>query len=182
MATSYDGDMDAETLAELQEFRREKEAFFRTDPMSPVLPEQRQSFAGLAYYEPNDALTFEVMPELHEDPEDVVLQTSDATTRTYERWANLPFEVDGTSVALTLYRDPESGHLFLPFRDETSGQETYPAGRYLEVPVLEDGRLLLDFNYAYHPFCAYNPHYSCPIPPVENRLPVAIRAGERNPE
>lgn len=174
--------MDGEALVDLQEFRREKDDFFRTDPMSPVLPEQRQSFAGLAYFEPDETFTFAVMPEVFDEPEAVVLQTSDADTRTYERWANLPFSVDGTEVGLTLYRDPEGGGLFLPFQDATSGDETYGAGRYLELPVLEDGRVLLDFNYAYHPFCAYNPAYSCPIPPFENRLPVAIRAGERNPE
>src|SRR5690606_19820929 len=87
---------------------------------------------------------------------------------------------DGVAVGLTLYRDPEGGDLFLPFQDETSGNETYGAGRYLDVTALEDGRVLLDFNYAYHPFCAYNPSYSCPMPPVENRLPAPIRAGERN--
>ena len=174
--------MDAETLADLETFRREKDAFFRTDPMSPVIPEQRQSFSGLAHYPPADDLTFIITPEVYDDPESVVLQTSDGDTRTYERWANLPFEVDGGPVGLTLYRDPETGHLFLPFQDATSGRETYGAGRYLEVPVLEDGQLLLDFNYAYHPFCAYNPGYSCPVPPFENRLPVAIRAGERNPD
>ncbi len=174
--------MDADTLAELTLFRQEKEEFFRTDPMSPVPPEQRPAFAGLAHYAPNEALTFVVTPERYEDPEAVVLQTSDAETRTYERWAHLPFEVEGQAVGLTLYRDPESGHLFLPFQDETSGRETYGAGRYLEVPVLEDGALLLDFNYAYHPYCAYNPGFSCPIPPFENRLPIPIRAGERNPE
>ena len=174
--------MDAETLADLETFRREKDAFFRTDPMSPVIPEQRQSFLGLAHYPPADDLTFIITPEVYDDPESAVLQTSDGDTRTYERWANLPFEVDGEPVGLTLYRDPDSGHLFLPFQDATSGRETYGAGRYLEVPVLEDGQLLLDFNYAYHPFCAYNPGYSCPIPPFENRLPVAIQAGERNPD
>lgn len=90
--------------------------------------------------------------------------------------------MDGQGVGLTVYRDPEGGGLFLPFQDATSGHETYPAGRYLELPVLEDGRIRLDFNYAYHPFCAYNANYSCPMPPIENKLDVPIRAGERNPE
>ncbi|MGE3961192.1 MAG: DUF1684 domain-containing protein [Dehalococcoidia bacterium] len=174
--------MDTEDLAELQEFRREKDEFFRTDPMSPVLPEQRQSFTGLAYYEPTESLVFDVVPQPFEETESVVLQTSDADTRTYERWAHLPFEVDGQGVGLTVYRDPETGHLFLPFQDATSGTETYPAGRYLELPVHEDGRLRLDFNYAYHPYCAYSPYFSCPMPPIENRLEVPIRAGERNPD
>ena len=167
---------------QLQEFRRQKDEFFRTDPGAPILPGQRPSFRGLTYYPEEEALVFEVTPEPYEETALVVLQTSDASTRTYERWARLPFQVAGQEVALTVYRDPESGHLFLPFQDETSGRESYGAGRYLELPVLEDGLILLDFNYAYHPYCAYNPNYSCPIPPVENRLPVPIRAGERNPE
>jgi len=89
--------------------------------------------------------------------------------------------------SLTLYRDQDHGDLFLPFQDATSGRDTYGAGRYLEVPVLEETEdgdpllVLLDFNYAHHPFCAYNPHYSCPLPPAENRLSVRIEAGERNP-
>ena len=174
--------MDAEELNELQEYRREKDEFFRTDPMSPVMPGERQSFTGLAYYEPDETLCFDVVPEPFEEIESIVLQTSDADTRTYDRWAHLAFEVDGQGVGLTVYRDPESGGLFLPFQDATSGHETYPAGRYLELPVLEDGRIRLDFNYAYHPFCAYNANYSCPMPPIENKLDVPIRAGERNPE
>lgn len=174
--------MDAETLSDLLEFRREKDEFFRRDPMSPLLPQTRQSFSGLTYYEPDENLSFEVEPEPYEEITAVVLQTSDADTRTYDRWARLPFEVDGEHLGLTVYRDPETADFFLPFQDQTSGTETYGAGRYLELPVLEDGRLLLDFNYAYHPFCAYNPHYSCPFPPPENRLAVPIRAGERNPE
>jgi len=172
--------MDAEDIADLNEFRREKDAFFRTDPMSPVPPGERQSFAGLAYYEPAAALSFDVIPEPFDEIEPVVLQTSDGDTRAYDRWAHLTFEVDGRSVGLTVYRDPDTGGLFLPFRDATSGTETYGAGRYLELPVLEDGSIRLDFNYAYHPFCAYSPQYSCPIPPIENTLTVPIRAGERN--
>jgi len=87
--------------------------------------------------------------------------------------------VDGVEQSLTVFRQPYSGELFLPFVDAGAWSETYGAGRYLDLPVLEGGRLLVDFNYAYHPYCAYNPGYSCPIPPAENRLPVSIRAGER---
>lgn len=173
--------MDAQDLADLDEFRREKDRFFRDDPMSPVPPAERPAFAGLAYYPPNPALQFVVVPEGFEEIEDVVMQTSDGVTRTYERLARLPFEVAGEPQHLTIYRDADEGGLFLPFRDATSGDETYGAGRYLELPVLEGGRVLLDFNYAYHPFCAYNAAYSCPIPPAENRLPVRIDAGERLP-
>jgi hypothetical protein len=169
-------------MSELEEFRAAKDIFFRDDPQSPLLPSARREFTGLAYYPPQPLLSFVVIPEVFEEPETLEMQTSDGQVREYQRWAALHFLVEMTAQTLTLYRDPEMGHLFLPFRDVTSGTETYGAGRYLDVPATEDGRLLLDFNYAYHPYCAYNEAYSCPIAPPENRLPVAIRAGERLPE
>jgi hypothetical protein len=82
---------------------------------------------------------------------------------------------------VTLYASDETHDLFLPFRDATSGRETYGAGRYLEVePPGPDGGVEIDLNYAYNPYCAYNPEWSCPIPPGENWLTVPIRAGERS--
>lgn len=172
---------------DLDEYRAQKDEFFRTDMGSPIPPDERDAFAGLTYYPPREDLVFELHPEPYKDIESVVLETSDGAEREYERWARLSFEVDGQPAALTLYRDADHGDLFLPFQDATSGGDTYGAGRYLEVPVLdvtEDGdplQVLLDFNYAHHPFCAYNPNYSCPLPPPENRLSVPIEAGERNP-
>ena len=174
-------------LTPLQEFRRQKDEFFRTDIGSPIPEQERDSFQGLAYYPPRDDLVFELHPVPFEQIETVTLETSDGAQREFERWARLSFEVDGQPASLTLYRDQDHGDLFLPFQDATSGPHTYGAGRYLEVPVLEvteEGDpllVLLDFNYAHHPFCAYNEHYSCPLPPAENRLSVAIEAGERNP-
>lgn len=166
---------------ELEAFRREKDDFLLTDPMSPLTQEGRNRFRGLAYFPVDHGLEFVVTPDPYDDPDVIAMPTSDGRIRPYERWAQIRFEVGGQPFTLTVYRDEESGHLFLPFLDGTSGAETYGAGRYLELPVLEDGDLLLDFNYAYHPFCAYSPRYSCPLPPDENRLPIAIRAGERNP-
>ncbi len=89
------------------------------------------------------------------------------------------FRVDGAEAALTVYRDLEQGALFVPFRDATSGMESYGAGRYLEPEPAPGGRLHVDFNYAYNPYCAYNDAWSCPLPPAENTLRVPIRAGER---
>ncbi len=173
--------------SQVQEFRRQKDEFFREDPGSPIPRDQRESFRGLAYYPERDDLVFEVHPVPFEELQTVVMDTSDGAQREYERWARASFEVDGQPAALTLYRDLDQGSLFLPFQDATSGRDTYGAGRYLEVPVLEeteDGEpllVLLDFNYAHHPFCAYSEQYSCPLPPSENRISVAIEAGERNP-
>jgi uncharacterized protein (DUF1684 family) len=72
--------------------------------------------------------------------------------------------------------------LFVPFADETSGRETYGAGRYLDLDRTSTGIYVIDFNTAYNPYCAYNPTYDCPVPPKENRLPLPIRAGEKMPQ
>lgn len=165
--------------SELQTYRAAKDAFFRDEPESPLPASLRRTFHGLSYYAEAPSLVFEVTPEPYEEPEVIELGTSDGDTREYERWARVRFAIDGTEQSLTVFRQPYNGELFLPFVDAGAGSETYGAGRYLELPVLEDGRLLLDFNYAYHPYCAYNAAYACPIPPAENRLSVHIRAGER---
>ena len=169
-----------EPVSELSEFRRAKDDFFANHPQSPLTPEQRRGFRGLKYYDENPALAVVVEPELFESPELVDMQTSTGDSAPYLRWARVRFEVEGQPAELTVYRDPVSGDLFLPFQDVNAGGETYGAGRYLEVEELPDGRLLLDFNYAYNPYCAYNDAWSCPLPPPENRLRVAIRTGERS--
>jgi uncharacterized protein (DUF1684 family) len=105
------------------------------------------------------------------------MQTSSGDVRPYARFGRLQFSVDGQAVELTLYADDDS--YFLPFADVLAGKETYGAGRYLEPEAFGDGRFLVDFNLAYNPYCAYNDDWSCPITPIENRLRVPIRAGEK---
>lgn len=164
----------------LEEFRANKDEFFRDAPDSPLAPQQKRAFSGLRYYEENPALAIEAPLEFFPEREIVTMSTSTGGEASYERWARVRFEVDGAEAALTLYREPGSGHIFLPFQDANAGGETYGAGRYLEVLELDGGRALLDFNYAYNPYCAYNELWSCPVPPSENRLRIAIRAGERS--
>ena len=166
-------------MSELTDFRAAKDAYFRGEPDSPLEAAQRPAFAGLAYYEENSALALELEPEVFDDHEVVEMQTSTGALAPYLRWARIRFDVDGREVALTIFRDAASGALFLPFVDANAGGETYGAGRYLELHPLPGGKLLVDFNYSYNPYCAYNAQWSCPIPPAENRLAVAIRAGER---
>jgi uncharacterized protein (DUF1684 family) len=105
------------------------------------------------------------------------MQTTTGDVQTYERFGRVRFPVAGEEAALTIYRN-ENG-FFLPFVDALAGNETYGAGRYLEPEELPDGTLLVDFNLAYNPYCAYNENWSCPITPAENRLKVPIRAGEK---
>ena len=166
-------------MSQLDEFRAAKDDFFRSDHQSPLLPGQQASFDGLVYYDEHPALALELEPEPFASPETVEMQTSTGDVASYLRWARIRFEVDSETAELTVYRDAQSGAFFLPFQDANAGGETYGAGRYLEVEESEGGRLRVDFNYAYNPYCAYNERWSCPIPPAENRLTVAIRAGEK---
>jgi uncharacterized protein (DUF1684 family) len=168
-------------MSELDEFRRDKDEFFRDDPRSPLTPEQRANFAGLSYFPENPRLRIEAELGTGVDlDEDIVMQTTTGGTQVYRRAGKVRFEVDGQPAEITLYKSPDQHELFVPFRDATSGSETYGAGRYLEVGPPMDGRVVVDFNDAYNPYCAYNPEWSCPIPPGENWLAVPIRAGEKD--
>jgi hypothetical protein len=170
-------------MSELDEFRERKDAFFREDAGSPLMSEQRAAFAGLSYFPENDALRIrgELETEGVDRNERIVMQTTTGGEQEYRRAGVVRFEVDGDPAKVTLYASDDAHDLFLPFRDATSGKESYGAGRYLEVdPPSADGRVVVDLNYAYNPFCTYNPEWSCPIPPGENWLSVPIRAGERS--
>jgi hypothetical protein len=164
-------------MTELEEFRAEKDDFFRSHPQSPLTPEQRQGFSGLNYFPENAALRLEVRVEPLDDDRSMQMQTTTGGVQMYFRHGRFRFSVDGQEAELTIYRS-EHGY-FLPFVDSLAGMETYPAGRYLEPEELPGNRFLVDFNFAYNPYCAYNEMWSCPITPAENRLNVPIRAGEK---
>ena len=165
----------------LEDFRADKDAFFKEHPQSPLTPEQRARFSALDYFPENEELVVEAVLEAGVDrDETVTMETTAGGEQVYRRAGKVGFEVDGEPVEITLYASDRQWELFAPFRDATSGKETYGAGRYLEVePPGEDGRVVVDFNLAYNPYCAYNPNWVCPIPPGENWLPVPIRAGEK---
>ncbi len=160
--------------------RRQKDAFFREHPQSPLTPEQQAQFDGLRYYPPNPELDLVVSVEPLPDSPEIIMQTTAGDARRYRRHGRFTFTVDGREAQLTIY-EADYG-FFLPFVDAGAGVETYPAGRYLEPERLDDGRFHVDFNQAYNPYCAYNDAWNCPITPAENRLKVAIRAGEKLPQ
>ena len=168
-------------MSEIGEFRKAKDQYFGGDQSSPLTPDQRNRFRGLQYFEENSKLQFVLsVEEFPKDAKEVIqMATSSGEVATHLRWGQLKFEVDGTPVVLTVYRNVEGDEFFLPFMDATTGEESYTDGRYLDMTAAGDGRLVVDFNYAYNPYCAYNPNWSCPIPPSENRLPVSIKAGEK---
>jgi len=164
-------------MSDLDDFRKEKDEFFGEHPQSPLTPEQRRSFSGLKYFPENDDLNLEVTVDLLNDPQPMHMQTTTGGAQVYVRHGRFKFTVDGQEAELTIYKS-EHGY-FLPFVDSLAGEETYPAGRYLEPEELPGDRFLVDFNIAYNPYCAYNDKWSCPITPAENRLKVPIRAGEK---
>ncbi len=155
--------------------REQKDHFFAESPHSPFA-NAGKTFTALTYYEPNPDLVFTV-PLDPADGLSVQVGTTDGVERSYRRAATATVEIDQQPVMLTLYDTGQEG-LFLPFRDATSGTETYGAGRYLDLRPSGDETITIDFNLAYNPFCAYDEAYSCPLPPHENWLQVAIRAGE----
>ena len=170
-------------------FRQEKDSFFGASPESPIPARERgPKFGGLRYYPPDPAYRVEAEVAPFDHPDTIMLGSTKGDPRPQTRYAELRFVLDGEMCRLVAFTDPDTegaGHLdiFVSFRDATSGTETYGAGRYLETEVetRPDGTRIatLDFNLAYSPWCAYNPAYSCTLPPLENRLNVSVRAGER---
>jgi uncharacterized protein len=145
-------------MSELEEYRKAKDEFFRADPRSPLTPAQRAAFNGLSYFPDSAVLRIEGELDTNVDRDEVILmQTTTGGTQVYRRAGKVHFQI----------------------RDATSGKETYGAGRYLEVERPKEGRIVVDFNDAYNPYCAHNPEWSCPLPPGENWLSVAVRAGEK---
>jgi hypothetical protein len=165
--------------------RLSKDSYLKHSPQSPIPETERATFGGLHYYPVDPALRFEFLalgplPEGLE--EEIHVQTSDGRVRHGRRAGTFHFNVVGVDLQLVALQlvDSTGDELFVPFRDATNGDETYEAGRYLDLAPQDDGTYDLDFNLAYAPFCAYSPDYSCPLPPRENWLSVRIAAGERD--
>lgn len=165
-------------MTDLTNFRQQKDHFFATSTDSPIPAEERDSFEGLKYFPEAPELRFELRIQEYDDKPKVPIQTTTGDVRQYERFGKVEFTVGGETASLTVYRTPHG--FFIPFADSLAGTETYGAGRYLDPEVLPDGRLVVDFNLAYNPYCVYNEAYSCPLTPAENRIDVPIRAGEKD--
>jgi uncharacterized protein (DUF1684 family) len=175
---------DAMTSAsKLDGFRQRKDVFFKTNEQSPLSQHQRDVFEHLNYFPENPDLQLQLDIDTTGDGigEIVTIGTVNGEAKQYARIGRVHFEVDSQPVTLSVFRQQDRGNLFIPFRDTTAGNETYEVGRYVEPKLLPDGRLSLDLNLAYNPYCAYNTGWSCPIPPFENILRVPIRAGETLP-
>ena len=166
-------------------WRAERDDMFSNHPQSPLTSGARASFNGLPYYDYVSG--YRVLARVDPaDPRTYEIATSGDGAYEFTRFGTAAFQLRGRELALELYwLEGYGGGVFLPFRDATSGRSTYGAGRYLLDTVKgadlggEGGNLVLDFNFAYNPSCAYDPKWVCPLAPPPNRLDVAIEAGER---
>ena len=174
----------------LEHFRRGRDDLFKTHPQSPIEPEERAAFKGLSYFAADDSYRVHAQVEEGDGSELLIDTGGDDGAVRYRRAATLVFELGGAQCRLTVLSLAQyAGGLFVPFRDATSGRDTYGGGRYLfDTAKDTDGLVLeitpgspevvIDFNYAYNASCAYSPRWACPLAPPENFLKVPVRAGE----
>ena len=171
-------------------FRSARDRLFSEHPSSPVPETDRRDFRGVAYFRHASSLALRARLEPDPDASGAieVPRSGEGERMGFHRIGWVSFTVDDTACRLAVYwLDEYSGGIFIPFRDLSSGRETYGGGRYLWDSAKgadlgsTDGELVLDFNYAYHPSCVYDPAWSCPLAPQENWLQVPIPAGERLP-
>jgi uncharacterized protein (DUF1684 family) len=174
----------------LVKFREGRDRLFKTHPQSPIEPEERASFTGLHYYPADPSYRVEARMEPADGSELLIDTGGDDGAVRYRRAGTLVFRLGGEPCRLTVLSLVQyAGGLFVPFRDTTSGKETYGAGRYLfDTAKNTDGLVLettlgsadvvIDFNYAYNASCAYSPRWACPLAPPENYLRVPVHAGE----
>lgn len=159
-------------------WRHARDHAFADSPESPIPERERASFAGLSYFDYDPAWRLDARLDALEEPEHVHVATSDGAIRGTRRVGQLVVRALGEEIRLDAFEQEGRDSLFVPFRDATSGKETYGAGRYVDA-IPPAGGFLLDLNLAYNPSCAYDEAYSCPLPPQQNWLKIPVRAGEK---
>ena len=166
---------------EIEELREEKDRFFKESSRSPLRAHDIIHFKNLNYYpfDPRCVFNGKIERNPKARPDYIKLPTNKGNFRKYVKHGTFRFSIDGREFVLTIYRYLGRSNLFLPFRDSTNGVETYENGRYLELEDIGKNRVLIDFNTASNPYCAYNHKYTCPYANEENTLDIAIRCGEK---
>lgn len=160
-----------------------------TDPANKILTEDEIAhFEGLDYFLIDTTYIIEAK-FIRKKGKKFKMPTTTNRSPIYRRFGFVQFQLNGMEHQLTVFQNVElkkqegyANYLFLPFRDSSSGNESYGGGRYLDLAIPKGKKIILDFNLAYNPYCVYSDRYSCPIPPEENRLQTAIRAGEKKPK
>ena len=169
-------------LEKLTKFRAEKDRFFQSSEESPF--EDKKKFTKLTYFAPDQAYRIKATVEPIRDTAKLKLRMTGGEEESFVRYGYASFKLKDQEhkvlLLLKMGEDGEEDGLFLPFTDETNGFETYGGGRYLDLELDKNSELMIDFNFAYNPFCAYNHNYTCPVPPKENHIGIKINAGEKD--
>lgn len=165
-------------------YQSDLNSFYLDSKTTPLNDDELKKFKGLHFYPFNEQLIVHARLERLENQSDFKMPTTGKNEPLYKKYGVLHFEINGKKMQLEVYQSQDlmkrkgfETHLFLPFIDLTSGNETYGGGRYLDIEIPENDEIILDFNKAYHPYCAYTLGYSCPITPDVNFLETEINAG-----
>jgi uncharacterized protein (DUF1684 family) len=175
---------DLSPIEEIKAFQEELNAQFANEDESPLTASDLADFEGLEFFPADTSFRVKAKLTFHEGSEPFLMKTTTDRLPVYKLFATAHFTLKGKEFDLEIYQnidliqDPQySDYLFLPFTDSTNGNSSYGGGRYLDLSIPEGDQVILDFNKSYNPYCAYNAEYSCPIPPSQNDLDVAVRAG-----
>lgn len=176
--------IDTEYIEELKAYRAEMNQKFADSATSPLTSDGLRDFHGLDFFDINKKYQVEARFVLNPDPEPFEMETTTTRRPIYLKYGEAHFTLDGQSYMLEIYQSERARkmtefkeHLFLPFKDYTNGGDSYGGGRFLDLKIPEGETIIIDFNKAYNPYCAYNHKYSCPVPPDVNHLAIEIPAG-----
>ena len=173
--------------ASIKEFQFELNTKYADKDESPLTEKDLKEFKALDFFSIDSTYKINAKFELNENPVFFEMPTTTERKPIYKTYGKATFVIDGKELVLHIYQNqdlikmPEyKNHLFIPFTDLTNSNGTYGGGRYIDLEIPEGDTIVIDFNRAYNPYCAYNHKYSCPIPPRENDLSVAIKAGVKD--
>ncbi len=171
-----------ENLKTVYEWQKNKNAYFQDPNTSPLRPKEKKKFNGLDFFTPDSKYQVNAFFRESVTKDTIQMKTNTGSVTSEIRYGNLFFELNNRQYVLPVYREvgAEDDYVFLPFTDLTNGDLTYGGGRYLDFTFPLKETVLIDFNKAYNPYCAYNPKYSCPLVPSVNHLDIAIIAGEKS--
>lgn len=169
-------------ISEIEKHRTEYNTFLRSSDQSPIKEAvQKAAFKGLNYFEINPDYRIKASFEKAETAQYIELELNNNEKRRYQKKGHAIFTLgdQGQKLLVLQSMSPDDDELFIAFYDETSAFQTYGGGRYVHPEILPNGKIEIDFNKAYNPYCAYNHNYVCPLPPAENKITVKVEAGEK---
>ena len=177
---------DTAVINDTKRFESALKAEYADAKESPLSAKAKKTFKGIHFYPFSDKYVVNAKFVRTPNEKPFQMSTSSGMRKTYIKYAEVFFTIDKKEYKLNVYQSQEllqsadyKDYLFIPFTDATSGNETYEGGRYLDLTMPKSNQVLINFNKAYHPYCAYTDGYNCPVPPQENTLPIKIEAGVR---